>query len=362
MNVTSKQIAELAGVSRGTVDRVLHDRDGVNPQVRKRVWEICERLGYRPNIVGRQLAAIRSGTKFGLVLPQERNRAGFWTIVRQGISAAISDLEDYAIRVLQREYLTRTDDELIQHIDSLLSEGIAGLVIAPTNGPAVQKKLNEVIDTGLPVVLVNTECENVQPLCYVGVDYGINGRTAAGLMTMLSHPRPIKLIIFTGSSNVLAHTARVSSFLGELERSGAAYELVDTGKIYTARDANSKEESYQRCYDMLFRHPETTAVLTAAGMVELSAKAILDLDIADRVTHIGFDLTPLTYACLQNGSLTAVICQEAFRQGKESLKLLFDFVINGKTPDKKRYLLNNEIFIRHNASENVFSRDSVQRL
>ena len=41
---TIKEIAELAGVSRGTVDRVLNNRGSVNPQTADRVREIAEKL------------------------------------------------------------------------------------------------------------------------------------------------------------------------------------------------------------------------------------------------------------------------------------------------------------------------------
>ena len=55
MAVTSQQIAELAGVSRGTVDRALHNRGRVNPEVAARIFKIAEELGYKPNVIGQAL-------------------------------------------------------------------------------------------------------------------------------------------------------------------------------------------------------------------------------------------------------------------------------------------------------------------
>ena len=48
--VTIKKIAEIAGVSRGTVDRVLNNREGVNAKTYQMVKEIADRLGYEPNM------------------------------------------------------------------------------------------------------------------------------------------------------------------------------------------------------------------------------------------------------------------------------------------------------------------------
>ena len=53
MPVTLKQIAELAGVSRGTVDRALYNRGRVNPEVAARIRAIADELGYQPNRAGR---------------------------------------------------------------------------------------------------------------------------------------------------------------------------------------------------------------------------------------------------------------------------------------------------------------------
>ena len=53
MSVTIKDIAAAAGVSRGTVDRVLHKRMGVNPEVAQRVRLIADELGFAPNMAGK---------------------------------------------------------------------------------------------------------------------------------------------------------------------------------------------------------------------------------------------------------------------------------------------------------------------
>lgn len=60
MRATIKMIAEKAGVSIGTVDRVLHDRPYVKAEVRSRVLQVMEELHYRPNHMASALAT--SGT------------------------------------------------------------------------------------------------------------------------------------------------------------------------------------------------------------------------------------------------------------------------------------------------------------
>ena len=52
--VTIKDIASMANVSRGTVDRVLNNRGGVSPRTAERIRLIAEKMNYTPSITGRE--------------------------------------------------------------------------------------------------------------------------------------------------------------------------------------------------------------------------------------------------------------------------------------------------------------------
>ena len=55
--VTIKQIADLCGVSRGTVDRVINERGNVKPETKELVLSMAKELGYKPNPAGKALSA-----------------------------------------------------------------------------------------------------------------------------------------------------------------------------------------------------------------------------------------------------------------------------------------------------------------
>ena len=65
---TIKQIALISGVSRGTVDRVLHNRGKVNPETEQRIREAAALLNYSPSKAGRTLAVLKKNLKFGYIL------------------------------------------------------------------------------------------------------------------------------------------------------------------------------------------------------------------------------------------------------------------------------------------------------
>ena len=70
---TIKEIAAIAGVSRGTVDRVLNNRGSVNPDTARKINEVAKALDYRPNKAGLVLAAQKKKLKLGVILFSTNN-------------------------------------------------------------------------------------------------------------------------------------------------------------------------------------------------------------------------------------------------------------------------------------------------
>ena len=68
MAITAQKIAELAGVSRGTVDRALKNRPGVNPETKQKILDIAQKYNYKPNLIGKALAYSKHTITIGVIL------------------------------------------------------------------------------------------------------------------------------------------------------------------------------------------------------------------------------------------------------------------------------------------------------
>ena len=68
MAVTLQQIAEAAGVSRGTVDRALNNRGRIRPEVEEKIKKIAREMGYQPSRAGRALAMAKRKIRIGVIL------------------------------------------------------------------------------------------------------------------------------------------------------------------------------------------------------------------------------------------------------------------------------------------------------
>src|SRR5512145_2671266 len=123
MTANIKQIAQIAGVSRGTVDRALNDRPGVNKEVDGRIKEIAHALNYKPNKVAKAFATRNRGRKLGVVINSEGNP--FFDEVLQGIYTAAAEVADFGTQVIVKRAKGYDVSRQVELIEELASENIS---------------------------------------------------------------------------------------------------------------------------------------------------------------------------------------------------------------------------------------------
>lgn len=323
---TLKEIADLAGVSRGTVDRVLNHRGSVSPQTEQKILEIVQALDYKPNKAGIVLAAQKKNLKLGVVLLGKGTV--FYDDILAGVHDKAAELNGYNCSVLirQTEYDLRKQ---LHAIDGLLAEGINGLAISPYNDKAVREKIDELHSLGIPVVTLNTDIENSRRIAYVGSNYTKSGATAAGLLRLMTHDT-VHIGIITGSSEILCHTERIAGFINALRPDEERMHIVS---IVETQD--DEIESYEQTSRLLKAHPEINALFFAAGGVYGGCRAIISLGLTGKLCVIAFDKADTTEHFLQEGVLSAVICQQPRIQGSKPLDLLFAYLTSGELPEEE---------------------------
>ena len=95
---TIKEIAALAGVSRGTVDRVLNNRGSVSAATAAKIKQIATALDYKPNRAGLALAAQKKKLRLGVILFSAENP--FFADVLKSVQKRQKNLLVTAVRFL----------------------------------------------------------------------------------------------------------------------------------------------------------------------------------------------------------------------------------------------------------------------
>ncbi len=334
---TIKDIADLAGVSRGTVDRVLNNRGAVSPRTAEKVMEIVRALDYRPNKAGTALAARKKNYRIGVILFSEHNP--FFDEVMEGVQEKADELQDYGFTVVTRRVEFDVEAQLLA-IHQLRELGIHGLILAPCNHPHIQEKIDELVGAQIPVVTVNTDIGGSRRMAYVGSDYFQGGCTAAGLFALITAGE-VELGIISGSSNVLCHTERIKGLEDTLR---ASYPRIHIAEILENHDDEFR--SYTLTRDLLERRPELEALFFTAAGVHGGCRAVEES--GRRLKIITFDEVPTTLNMLKKGVISATISQQPFQQGSRSLDLLFACLTSGTVPEREQYFVEHSIRIREN--------------
>ena len=178
-------IAQLAEVSIGTVDRVIHKRGRVAPKTKAKVLKIAEDLGYKPNIYASGLAATRT-TKTILIIIPEKSKDPYWDEVHAGCKLAIDSIAQQRVKFTYLSFDLFDRKKFTEQVEKLDLKGIDGLLIAPIFRSESKLLLDKIEEHKKPYVIINTmiERDSEKLICYVGPNSYQSGRLAARLMSL----------------------------------------------------------------------------------------------------------------------------------------------------------------------------------
>ena len=336
--ITQKKIAELAGVSRGTVDRVLNGRGEVGQETRDKILEIARMANYKPNRAGKSLVIRQKNLKIGCIIIQADNP--FYADLNRGIQQKAEEYKSYGIEVIVKSAVFKAESQ-IEKIDELLEQKINALVIQPANEPILSRKLQQVSDMGIPIVTTNTDLPGFEHFCYIGNDFYACGKTAANLMDLITHGT-CNIGIITGFFNAKSHSDRVDGFRDYIKNR--------PGMRIVALEENHDDEleSYSLTQSILEQHPEIDALFLVAGGVYGAGRALKPFLKQRTIRAISFDDVPTTKQLVRDGTILATICQQPVRQGELSLEVLFNYFLDQQPLKKREIYTEIQIKIKAN--------------
>jgi LacI family transcriptional regulator len=324
--VTSKQVAAMAGTSRGTVDRVLNNRGNVKESTRQRIEEIIRLLNYKPSRAGKVLVSHQKKIKIGCIIIKAHNP--FYDELHRGIMCKVEEYSSYGIEVIV-ERVDVCGATQCRRIDALLVMGICALVIQPINEPLVAEKLAILAKGGLPIVTTNTDVVGFKPLCHVGNDFFTCGKTAANLLELVTGGK-CNIGVVTGFNRVHSHSDRVDGFRAYIK------DKPDMKIVDIKENFDDDVESFTVTQGLIAGNPEVDALFLVAGGVYGAGKALKT--VPDRhIKAICFDDLPAARDLIRDGTILAAICQQPVRQGILSLEVLFEYLIDKKKPEGRLF-------------------------
>lgn len=346
-HIRIKDIAEKAGCSIGTVDRVIHNRGKVAGPVREKILAIIDELGYKPNVNARVLASKRPLT-LGILLPSFR-KGEYWELPNLGIQDAIARYIDqgYQIQLTQTGY--NTPEKFHSAGMRLLSEDVDGIIMSPSSYKETIRLVRSFFQHNKPFILIDSDIHGLPSLSFIGKDPVQSGLTVAKMIhQMTRHIRGEKLILTINLSKNLAQMyallARESGFMNYFAEKHLQGD-------YRFRTCDLEDRGNQAAIDgeleKLLKEAVPHAIYVTGSRVYRIARSLKNLKPSEKPLLIGHDLIRANMDRVRDESIDFLIEEEARRQGYLAVESMIRSVLH-KEKVEKRQLMNLMIYTMEN--------------
>ena len=333
MKHTVRSIAALAGVSRGTVSRVLNNKSDVSPEVRARVLHIIEETGYRKDERFSGVDTIIIG-----VIVAYWTDEYFTNSTLRGIRRAEREINANRVKLEIRYMKSRSDKEYICMCEEMLELGVRGLVLNIPDNIYMEAEIERLHKAGIVVVTYNSDLPDSKRICHVGQDLLRSGKIAAGLMTRCISPKD-HILVVTGNMEFRSHRVRIDGFIQHLQEMGFSSDCFAVAECY---------EQYDLTYDAVRHAVETDQKLRGVYMATENVRACLDAlsDVRRRISVIVNDLTPEARRNLRNGRIDFVVEQDFSAQIYRAILILHELLVYGHRVRQPIVYVNTSIYTR----------------
>jgi LacI family transcriptional regulator len=332
--VTIKDIAAMANVSIGTVDRVLHRRGEVNQGTHERVMSFVEELGYTPNLLAKSLALKRSFT-IAVLIPHEGNNNSYWKKPRIGFKSASAELNDFNTKIAVYSYDPAEEKSFVREFNRILSLGPDGLILAPNFHEAAKQLIPKCKALNIPYMFIDNNLDDGMGLAYFGQDALLSGKVAAKLMHY-GLPKGATVLILNLARNkaITRHMQRrEQGFMSYFEKEVPDHCISTLSK---AVDLSRELELSATLQKLLACQPGIAGIFVTNSWAHQVARYLATVG-KGRPMLIGYDLIDANLEYMDKGFIDFLICQKPEDQGYKSAMAMFNYLLTGKLAEKINY-------------------------
>ncbi|MBN2411435.1 substrate-binding domain-containing protein [candidate division KSB1 bacterium] len=309
--ITLQKIAQLANVSVGTVDRVIHNRGRVSQKTADRIKRIIKELDYKPNILAQSLSLSRTREyNFGVLVPKPTQDGRYWELPVKGINKAREELNIYRVNTIYFLYDKYSEISFKKAFTKIFQseKKLDGLIITPVLSQTAQDLIKK-IPPDLPYVFLDSYIPQSNCLTYIGEESYQSGKLAATLMDILINSRgTIAAIKVRPKDNHLED--RVKGFRD--------YFKDKTNVTFKSFKANRKKDVrafYNITRDIIKDIDNLKGIFVPNSTTYQIAECVKSYALDSGINIIGYDLVEENIFYLKKGIIKFLISQRSELQG-----------------------------------------------
>ena len=327
---TIKDIATLAGVSKGTVDRVLHNRGKVSEEALDKVNKILKEIDFQPNPIARNLKNNKI-YQICVVLPNPEEDA-FWYPCIDGVNEAIEEFKAFGVSINLFFYSPSSTVSFITINKEIVKTSPDAVLLSPLFHKESVEVTKFYTEAGIIVSTFNNQINSKQIGSFVGQDLFQSGRVAAKLMHMVAKADSEIIIVHIDEvfNNALHMQEKEKGFRNYFEElTNTEYKLSTLNVVQTELDKSLPN----------FLNLQKNV----SGIFVTTSKAYKVVEILQSINYknvnlIGYDLLPKNINFIKNNIINFLIHQNPKTQTYLSLTYLVEYFLFSKEIPKQKLL------------------------
>jgi len=344
-NIRIVDIAKLAGVSVGTVDRVLHNRGRVSEEKRLKIERVLKEINYEPNLVARLLAS-KHKYVIAAVMPSYAE-GDYWSTVSEGINRAIKELKKFNISVDYLFFDQARKESFLQVSDTIKKGSYDGILLATLFSDYIIELSRMLNEKEIPYVYIDSNIPHQKNLAYFGADSFMSGSIAARLMlSEIGNETDIIIAQIINNKEISTQMQnRELGFRDYLVKKGFK------GKTYRVE---MKPDNYKKSMDKIISVAENSTSLIGGIVFNSRIYELAYLlektdnnKVKSNIKLIGYDAIPKNIEAMKKGQISYLIGQHSEAQGYEGIRYLSNHLLFNQSSDKIN-LMPIDILIKEN--------------
>lgn len=317
---TIKDIAKLAGVSKGTVDRVLHKRGKVSKTAYEKVDKILKEIDYSPNPIARNLKNNKT-YKVCILLP-DAEKDPYWLPAHEGIADAEKEFRPFSLLVEKFIYHPKQADCFIKMSQEAMASNPDVLLMAPLFQDESTQILKHCRENKVRVALFNNYINTLNGELFIGQDLFQSGKIAGGLIhKMIGKDAKIAIVHINKEPHMQLKEDGFKSYFTEKDQGP---QLLETKNFTT----ETMDQFEQQVITFLEHNPNISAIFVTNSKAHKLAKVLRKHKYESIL--VGYDLLNENIACLKDGDIDFLIHQKPKRQAYLGVGYFAEFFLFGK--------------------------------
>lgn len=344
---TVYDVARLAGVSRGTVDRVVNRRGRVSDESKRKVEKAVLELGYEPNASASFLAS-RKTYRIAVLIPQP-GEADYWRRIDDGFTDGETQSGRFFNIELLRFYYDQTDSVSFESkAAEMLQSDIDGAVLTAVFQLSTRNLAAELHSRHIPYAFVDTKDESLPYVLHYGVNPAKSGELAAYLLGLAAgKPKEIGLIGIKRDPALLSdpNRARREGFINYVGE-----HFPDCKMFSIFLDASSPDGIFKQMEDFIKAYPSVSNFAVLCSRTYLLRDWLAANPDPGRVV-IGFDDLDANLDALREGLVTFLVTRHIPHQSRDILVAFAAYLAGGAEPKERNVFVHMDILSKMNIDD-----------